>query len=357
MRALRFHAAQDLRIDEVPAPQLSPGSVRVVVDWCGICGSDLHEYVAGPTAIPTTAAAHPLTGEHLPLTMGHEFAGTITEVGDGVDPGRIGERVTVNPLLSDGTCAACRRGQPQLCGQLGFVGLSGWGGGFSEQAVVAAAAAHRLPDNVDTEVGALVEPLAVGWHAINLSGAGGGDTALVVGAGPIGLATVLGLRARGSSQIIVSEPSAARRRIAEQLGATLAVNPAEQDVAATVVEATAGEGVDAAFDAAGSNETLTAALMSTRPAGTVVNLAVWATPAALHPMLLMLGEKRLIGSLAYANDFPPVLDAIASGRLDPRPMTTSRVGLDDAVAKGFEPLAAQTGSEIKILVSPRSHLT
>jgi len=352
MRALRFHGMRDLRLDEVPAPLLLPGAVRVVVESCGICGSDLDEYVAGPLAIPTATAPHPLTGEHLPLTLGHEFAGTIIEVGDGVPSARIGERVAVNPLLADGTCEACRRGQPQLCAQLGFVGLSGRGGGFAEEVVVAAEAAHQLPPNIATEIGALVEPLAVGWHAVALSGAREGDSAFVLGAGPIGLATVLGLRARGCATIVVSDPVAERRSVAGTLGATLIVDPAEEDATAAAMEVTDGQGVHATFDAAGVGDTLTIALTALRPSGIAVNLAVWKQPPTLDPMLLMLGEKRLVGSVAYDHDFPAVIDAIASGRIDPRPMITSRVGLEHAVERGFEPLAAATSSEIKVLVRP-----
>jgi (R,R)-butanediol dehydrogenase/meso-butanediol dehydrogenase/diacetyl reductase len=352
MRALRFHGARDLRLDEVPVPGVLPGTVRVAVEWCGICGSDLNEYVAGPLAIPTAGAPHPLTAEHLPLTMGHEFAGTIVEVGDGVPSARIGERVAVNPLLADGTCERCRRGQPQLCAQLGFVGLSGRGGGFADEVVVAAEAAHHLPQSIETEIGALVEPLAVAWHAVALSGAGEGDSALVLGAGPIGLATVLALRARGCARIVVSDPVAERRSVAAALGATLILNPAEQDATAAAMEATDGQGVHAAFDAAGVGDTLTTALMALRPGGTAVNLAVWKQPPTLDPMVLMLGEKRVVGSVAYDHDFPAVIDAIASGRIDPRPMITSRVGLEHVVARGFEQLAAATSSEIKILVRP-----
>lgn len=352
MRALRFHGARDLRVEELADPEPVAGTVKVDVEWCGICGSDLAEYAAGPVSIRTAARPHPLSGEHLPLTMGHEFAGTISAVGDGVDPARVGERVTINPLLSDGTCDACVSGQPQLCPQLGFIGLSGGGGGFADAVVVRSEAAHRLPDGVDTDVGALVEPLAVGWHGITISDGGVGDSALVLGAGPIGLATVLGLRARGFGSVIVSEPSASRRALARGMGATATVDPTADDVVAQVLAATGGTGVDVAFDAAGNDATPTTALRAVRARGTVVNLAGWKAPVPINPMLLMLGERRYIGSVAYAGEFQEVLDAIGSGDLDPGAMITRRTTLAQAVEEGFEPLASGDQDQVKILVSP-----
>ena len=209
MKAARFHGPGDIRIDDVPEPTVGPGQVKVDVDWCGICGTDLHEYLDGPIFIPPKGAPHPLTGEEMPVVMGHEFAGVVAEVGDGVTTVKEGDRVAVEPYDVCGECAACRAGRYNICRKLGFVGLDGQQGGFAERCVVDARWAHPLGD-IPTDLGALVEPLAVAYHAVRLSELQPGGTAAVFGSGPIGLVTTARSRPRarrGSS-------SSSRRRSA-----------------------------------------------------------------------------------------------------------------------------------------------
>jgi threonine dehydrogenase-like Zn-dependent dehydrogenase len=128
MKAARFHGRGDIRVEEVPDPQVRPGTVAVEVEWCGICGTDLHEYLEGPIFVPTAEAPHPLTGESMPVTLGHEFAGVVAEVGPGVGDVRVGDRVVVEPYVVCGRCDACQQGRYNVCRTLGFVGLSGGGG-------------------------------------------------------------------------------------------------------------------------------------------------------------------------------------------------------------------------------------
>lgn len=210
MKALLFYGQKDVRVQEVPEPRVRPGSVKVKVEWCGICGTDLHEYLGGPIFVPAPGNPHPLTGETLPVILGHEFAGQVVEVGEGVTRVQVGDRVAVEPILCCGECPECRRGLYNLCRKVGFHGLSGGGGGFSEFTVVPESMAHRLPDGMSTEEGALVEPVAVGFHAVRKARFAPGQTAIVFGAGPIGLVTVQCLRAAGASQVAVVELAAAR---------------------------------------------------------------------------------------------------------------------------------------------------
>jgi (R,R)-butanediol dehydrogenase / meso-butanediol dehydrogenase / diacetyl reductase len=185
MQAARVHGRGDIRVEEVPDPQVRPGTVAVEVEWCGICGTDLHEYLEGPIFVPTAEAPHPLTGEAMPVTLGHEFAGVVAEVGPGVDDVRVGDRVVVDPCVVCGRCDACRQGRYNVCRTLGFVGLSGGGGGFSRYVGAERRWVHPLGD-LGTDVGALIEPLAVAQHAVRLSGARPGHSAVVFVAGPIG---------------------------------------------------------------------------------------------------------------------------------------------------------------------------
>ena len=151
MKAVRFHGKEDLRFENIPEPKCVPGKIKVVPAWCGICGSDLHEFIGGANLCPTTP--HPITGETVPLVFGHEFSGRIEEVGDGVaDHWKVGDRVVVQPIIYDGDCGACQDGLINCCYKNGFVGLSGWGGGLSDHVVVPEYAVYHLPDNVSLDV-------------------------------------------------------------------------------------------------------------------------------------------------------------------------------------------------------------
>jgi threonine dehydrogenase-like Zn-dependent dehydrogenase len=151
MRAVRFHGKEDLRFENIDEPKCGPGQIKLVPAWCGICGTDLHEYMGGPNLCPTSP--HPITGEQVPLTFGHEFSGIVEELGEGVsDKWKVGDRVVVQPIIYDGDCSACQDGLINCCYKNGFVGLSGWGGGLSDHIVVPESAVYQLPDNVGLDV-------------------------------------------------------------------------------------------------------------------------------------------------------------------------------------------------------------
>lgn len=153
MKAVRYHGKEDLRFEEIAEPKCGKGQIKVAPAWCGICGSDLHEYIGGPNLCPTEANPHPITGETVPLTFGHEFSGVIEELGEGVsDKWKVGDRVCVQPIIYDGECGACQDGLPNCCDKNGFVGLSGWGGGLSDHVVVPEYAVYSIPDNVPLDV-------------------------------------------------------------------------------------------------------------------------------------------------------------------------------------------------------------
>ena len=351
MKAARFYGRGDIRIDDVPEPQVRPGAVKVEVQWCGICGTDLHEYLDGPIFAPTAEAPHPLTGESVPITLGHEFAGIVAEVGDGLTDVRVGDRVVVEPYIICGHCDACMNGRYNVCQTLGFVGLSGFGGGFSQYVVAERRWIHPLGD-LGTDVGALIEPLAVAYHAVRLSGAQPQHTALVFGAGPIGLVTTAALKAAGLGQVLVVEPADVRKEKAKVAGADVVVDPKEADVVATVNELTQGRGADVSFECAGVDRVLKTAILSTRAGGTCVNVAIWGHEASVAMNDLVFREVNLLGSLAYADDHPATIAMVASGRVDPFQFITGRIELDDIVAKGFDALINHKEENVKILVKP-----
>lgn len=350
MKAVRFHGQKDIRLEEVEEPKCGSGQIKIKPAFCGICGTDLHEYLGGANLIPKDTP-HPITNETLPLALGHEFSGTVEEVGDEVQGFKVGDRVCVQPTIYDGECLACRRGLVNCCDKNGFVGLSGWGGGMSEHIVLPQDSVKKLPDNISLEVGALVEPLAVAWHALSISPYKPGDRVLVLGGGPIGLAVVQVLKARGCDSIILSEISPRRRQYAQDFGAHHVIDPTKDDVVAEVNKLTHGEGVDIAFDAAGVQVGVDSAMLVIKARGTLVNIAVWEKRATLNINHLVFRERAYIGTACYApGDFELVIDAISTGKLTPEAMITRKIRLDEVEEKGFNALINDKDNHVKILV-------
>ncbi|KAI3018422.1 hypothetical protein CBS147353_5531 [Aspergillus niger] len=308
---------------------------------------DIHEYLHGPSTIPSTT--HPITGEKIPVTLGHEFSGTIIEVGEGVTRLQVGDNVAIKPNLFDGGCAACLGGWVNCCDNLGFVGA----GGLSDYVVVKEDRAVRLPEGFDLDLGALVEPLTVAWHAVNRSSIQNDHarTALVVGAGPIGLAVLLVLKARGIESVVVVEVSSQRRELASSLGATRVLDPRTADVVGTVRAMTGNAGADIAFECSAVQAGLDTALKGIRARGTMTILSLWSEKPAIDAFDVVLGEKHVVGSVIYEDgEFEAVIEAMWSGKLNPRALITSKIRMEDIVEKGFKTLIHGRDNQIKILV-------
>jgi len=350
MKAALWHGLKDIRVEEVAEPTVSAGDVKIKVSYCGICGSDLHEYVAGPIFVPV-GTPHPVSKEVAPIVMGHEFAGEVIEVGPNVTHVKAGDRVCIEPILSCGTCPSCKKGHYNTCDSLGFVGLSGGHGGFAEYSVVPSHMVHKIPDNMTLEQAALVEPAAVAVHAVRQSGLRLGDTVAVFGTGPIGLLVIQAARAAGASTIIAVEVSPERQAFAKQVGANHVLNPLEQDAVAVIKELTGGVGVDVAFEVAGIQPTIEMAVSATKTEGNVVNVSIWEKPASLPLNQFVLSEKKMTSIIAYRNIFPQVIQLIANGQIKALDLVTKRIGLDDVVTEGFDALTSNK-NQIKILVDP-----
>lgn len=347
MKAARWHKAKDIRVEEVAEPSPGPGQVKIKVRWAGICGSDLHEYVAGPIFVPVKAP-HPVSHDVAPIVMGHEFSGEVAEVGEGVTKLAPGDRVVVEPILACGTCDACLHGKYNLCDSLGFHGLSGGGGGFSAYTVVDQRWAHRMPEGLSFEQGALVEPAAVALHAVRLSSLKAGGTAAVFGAGPIGLLLIEALKVAGASAIHVVELSEQRGAKARELGATSVIDPSQEDAVARIRALSSG-GVDVAFEVTGVPAVLQQCIDATRYEGETVIVSIWEKEAAFQPNTVVLKERTLKGIIAYRDIFPAVMELMVQGYFSAERLVTKRIALDDIVAEGFEALVKEK-SQIKILV-------
>ncbi|KAG9256232.1 chaperonin 10-like protein [Emericellopsis atlantica] len=357
MQAVRYHGQRDVRLETIDRPDLRPGSVRIAPKFCGICGTDVHEFLGGNNLIPKPGKPHPITGETSPLTLGHEFSGIVEEVADDVTTVKKGDRVCVQPIIYDGDCRSCKRGLVNCCDQNGFVGLSGWGGGLCESTVVPSSCVKLLPDNVPLEVGALVEPLSVGWHSIKMSPYKDGDSAFVIGGGPIGLAVVQALVGRGCKNIIVSEVSGKRRAFATQFGAHHVLDPLSQDVVEEVLKLTDGQGADVGFDAAGSQYAIDTAFEALSARATLVNIAVWEKRAQLNMNELVFRERSYLGVATFAlGDFEEVIQTISDGKMEPSGMITKTIKLGEIVDEGFMSLVNDKDNHVKILVDVEASL-
>lgn len=347
MKAARWHGAKDIRVEDLPEPEIKPGFVKVKVAWAGICGSDLHEYLAGPIFIPVDKE-HPLSHDKAPITMGHEYCGTVTEIGEGVTNVVVGDRVAIEPIYSSPDSKESLAGYYNLDQNLGFMGLSGGRAGFAGYSLVPARMAHKMPESLSIEQGALVEPAAVALHAIRNSKIQAGDKAAVFGSGPIGLLIIETLKIAGASEIYVVEPSEERRAKAMEIGATAAVDPAKVDPVAAIHEASDG-GVNVAFEVSGIPSVLQQSIDCTTFVGQVVIVSIWETEASFQPNTVVLREREIKGTICYRNIYPAVMALMEQGYYSAEKLVTKRISLDDIVSEGFEVLSNEK-SQIKILV-------
>lgn len=352
MRVARFHGPRDIRLEEIDDGDVGRGQVRVAVEWCGICGTDVHEFVDGPRFIPSAANPHPITRESAPVPMGHEIVGTVAEVGADVVGLAVGDPVAVEPILCCGHCDECGSGAYNLCIDLGFVGLSGAGGGLADSCVVGAEWAHPIGD-LDLDVAALAEPAAVAYHAVGKAGVVAGTSVLVLGAGPIGLLALACVRDQTDGPVAVLARSPSKGLLAQRLGADAVLPRSDGQLDADVERLTAGRGFDVVLECAGSSETFRLALQHCRKGGRVVLASSAPEPTAVDVNLIVSKELALIGSIGYCGDFPEAIDVITRRADVLRDLITAKVALDDVVPLALEPLAAGGAGQVKVLVSPR----
>lgn len=354
MKAARWYKAGDVRVEDIAEPEIDETyDVKVKVHWCGICGSDLHEYLAGPIFIPV-GAPHPLTGEVAPVVLGHEFSGEVVEVGPGVTNVAVGDHVVVEPLVVDDTCPACKAGHENLCQHLGFHGLAGKGGGFAEYTTFRHKYVHKIPEDMPFDRAALVEPISVGYHSLEAGDFKPGMTAVVAGAGTIGLSTIECLRALGAAKIIVVQRKSIRQEFAKNSGADVVLDPNECNVVEEIRALTDGWGADIAFECTGAQSVFDALLDAIHPGGTLVVTSIWEERGSIDLNAVCIPEKRVVGSIAYCgHDFDNVIELLSSGKIPANGFITKRIGIDDIIDEGFETLTGpEKKKQVKIVVTP-----
>jgi (R,R)-butanediol dehydrogenase/meso-butanediol dehydrogenase/diacetyl reductase len=340
MKALRWYAKKDVRYEDVPEPSPGPGQLKIKVDLAGICGTDLKEYADGPVMVDASK---------VPIILGHEFVGKIAKLGEGVTDFKVGERVAAVGYWYCGECYFCKRGMYNICSNAGFTGLT-TDGCMAEYVVIPSYAAYKLPDSVSDEAGALVEPLAVAFHAVRQGNVRLGDRVAIVGAGTIGLSVLLAAKAAGASEVYIIDKIKHRGEVALAMGATAFINPDQGDPTKQIKELTDGIGVDVSIECVGVQVTAQLALGLTRNDGTTVIVGVFGAPASVDLFSLMFYQKKLVGSPIYVDEARTVVALLADGRLDASRLVTATVPLKDAAKKGFEKLIQDKEGNIKILL-------
>ena len=342
MKALMLTSYRNLEMADVPTPEVGADEVLVQVAACGICGSDVHGYDGS-------------SGRRIPpLVMGHEAAGVVEAAGSAVKNFSRGDRVTFDSTVYCGVCANCRRGNVNLCDRRQVLGVSCGdyrrAGAFAEFVAVPARICYRLPRNLEFAEAAMLEAAAVAIHGVNLAQMAPGSTALVIGAGTIGILTLQALRAAGCSRVFVTDVDQQRLVLAKQLGAT-EILLSDAGLQQEILRLTSGEGVDVALEAVGRNETVAAAIDATRKGGTVV-LVGNITPNVNLPLQKVVTRQiRLQGSCASAGEYPQAMEWMASGAINVKPLITAVAPLEEG-ARWFERLYAREPNLLKVVLRP-----
>lgn len=341
MRAAMFEqAGRPLVCASAPDPTPGARDLVVKVAYSGVCGTDLHLTLPGMDTLLSPG-----------MILGHEFSGEVVEVGRSAEGGwRPGDRVTVMPFRPCPACGAqCKDGLDIICPSVAYLGIA-QPGGNAEFVAVGAGQAIRLPSAVDLKIGALVEPLSVGLHAVRKAGSLLGAKVLVIGGGPVGLSVALYARLAGAACVAVSEPHAARRPRAEAIGATAVIDPSQVELAQDFV-AHAGGAPDVVFECVGVPGMIEEAVRQSRLFGRVVVVGACMEQDHLHPMLALQKEVEMSFALGHdRKDFAFVVDSLERGRIDPAALVTGVVGFD-AFPAAFEALRG-AGEACKLLLKP-----
>jgi L-iditol 2-dehydrogenase len=342
MKVLLLSKYRHLEVADLPVPAPQRDEVLVRVAACGICGSDVHGYDGS-------------SGRRIPpIVMGHEAAGTVAAIGDGVKDLSEGDRVTFDSTIYCGTCNYCLRGEVNLCDQRQVLGVScsdyRRAGAFAEFVAVPSRVIYRLPETLSFAEAATLEAVAVAIHAVSLTQISPNSSALVLGAGMIGLLVQQALRVAGCSRVIVADIDPTRLQLANDLGAT-AILSAEADLVARVLQLTDGSGVDLAVEAVGRNETVRAAIESVRKGGSVVLVGNISPEVTLPLQKVVTRQIRLQGSCASAGEYPRAIELLASGAIQVKPLITAVAPLEEG-PQWFERLYAREPNLMKVVLTP-----
>jgi L-iditol 2-dehydrogenase len=317
MRAAVLRGTRDLAVEERPEPRAGRDQVVVQVASVGVCGSDTHYYEHGRIGRFVVEA---------PLVLGHEASGTITAVGPGVSPDRVGQRVSIEPGVPDLTCPQCLAGRYNLCPGMVFFATPPVDGALAERVVVHEAFAHPVPAGMSDDAAALLEPLSVGIWACRKGRVSAGSRVLVTGAGPIGLVTVQAALAFGATEVVVSDVNATRLALAKELGATRVLDAGDAPLADLDLRP------DVLLECSGDARATSDGLAALEPAGRAVLVGMGVNELALPVPLVQERELEITGTFRYAGTWPTAIALVSTGRVDLDRLVTGRFALADSAA-------------------------
>jgi L-iditol 2-dehydrogenase len=341
MRASRLHGVRDLRLEELPRPRPRPGEVLLKVASVGTCGSDVHYYLEGRIGDQVVVE---------PIIMGHEFSAWVAGLGPETEGLEVGQLVAVDPAISCGKCEPCQEGHPNLCPKVIFCGTPPVDGVFAEYTVKPAVNCFPLPPEIGPAEGAMLEPLGIAIHAVDLTRLRAASTVAVLGAGPIGLLIAAVARASGASEIYVTEPLAYRRQFARDYVADAAFDPHATDVVAEIKHLTRGRGVDVAFEAAGAQETPEQAAAVVRVGGTVIVAGIPADDAMVFTASTTRRKGLTIKLVRrMKHTYPRAIRLVQGGAVDLKPLATHTFPLE-RIGEAFEMVAAYEDGVLRAMI-------
>jgi L-iditol 2-dehydrogenase len=336
-----LYGIRDLRLETAPRPVPGPGEVLLRVMAVGVCGSDVHYYLEGRIGDQVVTD---------PIIMGHEFSARVAGLGPGVEGLEVGQLVAVEPGIACGGCEMCQQGHPNLCPHVRFCGTPPIDGVLAEYTIMPAENCFPLPAGFSPEAGALLEPLGIAIHTVDLAHLQVGQTVAVLGAGPIGLLVAAVARAAGAGQVFITEPLAYRRRFAQEYAADAAFDPDRDDVVAEILILTGGRGVDVAFEAAGAPETPQQAAAMARIGGAVIIAGIpaddtmtFSASTVRHKGLTIKLVRRM------KHTYPRAIRLVQAGLVDVEALVSHRLPLARA-AEAFEMVAGYEDGVLRAVI-------
>jgi L-iditol 2-dehydrogenase len=343
MKALLLSEYNQLDIADLPAPVPGVDEILVRVAACGICGSDVHGYDG------TSGRRIP------PIVMGHEAAGVVAAAGKGVTRFKPGDRVTFDSTVYCGQCEFCLQGDINLCNNRQVIGVSCGdfrrAGAFAEYVVVPQRITYHLPEELEFQEAAMLEAVSVALHAVRVSQMKGGETALVIGAGMIGLLTLQAAKAAGASQVLIADIDRSRLERAEKLGADVALLLSGTELVEEILRRTGGRGVDLVLEAVGRDETIAASIASVRKGGTVTLIGNISPQVKIPLQVVVSRQIRLQGSCASSGEYPEAMELLANGKIKVKPLITAVAPLSDGPS-WFARLHAGEPNLMKVVLDP-----
>jgi len=353
VRAAVYHGRRDVRIEDFPKRPLPPGQLELEVTRAAICGTDAHEFAAGPRQIPLTTR-HEANARSGPLVLGHEFGGRVRAVAPGVEGFEPGDRVVCGAGISCGQCRWCREGRTNLCARYYTLGLQEHGG-LAELVNAPASICLKVPDEIDDDTAALAQPQSIALHALNRGRVDREDTVAIIGLGGIGALAAAAASSREVTRIVAIDVDWRRLEVAHALGAHEAINAAEEDPVAAMLELTDGVGADVAIELSGDSTSPPRAIRMVRRGGRVVLVGLPDEPVSLDLHELILREIEVTSSNAHvcSVDLPEALEVLRRPEIADN-VIDRVVDLDNVVEEGIQALL-DGSAEGKVLVDVSSH--